>query len=87
MIKWKRPWINSPAIDESYICVFNEGGDSDDYLKTGIAAWNDKEKIHYIEPYWLPIDAYMRYWCEIPDPPEDFFLTDNEKSIIAVVEV
>jgi len=68
---WKRPWIDSPPKDESYICVFNDGGDEDDYLSTGLAVYNDKEKTHYIEPYWLQIDAYMRFWMELPEPPKE----------------
>lgn len=71
-MKWKRPWIDTPPKEDSYICVFNDGGDEDTYLKTGLAVWNDKEKVHYIEPYWLKIDAYMRFWSELPEPPESF---------------
>ncbi len=81
-MNWKRPWIDKPPEEESYICVFNDGGDEDTYLTVGLAVWNDKEKCHYIEPYWLKIDAYMRFWIELPQPPtmdgKDWFYSHND---------
>jgi predicted Zn-ribbon and HTH transcriptional regulator len=68
-LNWKRPWIEKTPKDRSYICVFNDGGDGDDYLTTGLAVYNDREDTHYIEPDYLQIDAYMRFWCELPKPP------------------
>ena len=66
---WKRPWIDTPPKDDSYICVYNDGGDKDDYLYVGIALYNEKEKCHNIHPEYLKIDSYMRFWAPLPEPP------------------